>query len=369
MSEYYSASGYPATRAAGVSSSMRAELALISAGFDKMPALSGNGLKIVQVNSGGTALQALATTGTGSAVLAQSPTLVTPTLGAALATSINGVGFTGTNGKTLTVNNSLTLAGTDGSTLNIGTGGTLGSAAFTASSAYAAVNATFNLGTTALALNRSSGAVALTGITSIDGQAATVVTNANLTGPITSVGNATAVASQTGTGSKFVMDTSPTLVTPNIGVATATSINGVAITGSGPLAVGSGGTLGTAAFTAASLYALVAGQTFTGAVRATRLSEEINTFTPGSGAGVAVDWSKGGSTITNNGTNLLSFSNIPSGVAGHTLRVSNLNNTTFPAAVDWGVNGKPSIAGAATVVLVTMDSGTTIWAGIQHRAV
>jgi hypothetical protein len=40
--------------------------------------------------------------------------------------------------------------------------------------------------------------------------AATVTTNANLTGPITSVGNATSVASQTGTGSKFVMDTSPT---------------------------------------------------------------------------------------------------------------------------------------------------------------
>jgi len=51
----------------------------------------------------------------------------------------------------------------------------------------------------------------------IGGNAATVTTNANLTGPITSAGNATAVASQTGTGSKFVMDTSPTLVTPNIG--------------------------------------------------------------------------------------------------------------------------------------------------------
>lgn len=38
-----------------------------------------------------------------------------------------------------------------------------------------------------------------------------VTTNANLTGPITSSGNATAVASQTGTGSKFVMDTSPTI--------------------------------------------------------------------------------------------------------------------------------------------------------------
>ena len=56
------------------------------------------------------------------------------------------------------------------------------------------------------------------------GNAATVTTNANLTGPITSVGNATSVASQTGTGSKFVMDTSPTLVTPTLGVATATSV-------------------------------------------------------------------------------------------------------------------------------------------------
>lgn len=38
----------------------------------------------------------------------------------------------------------------------------------------------------------------------------TATINANLTGPITSVGNATSVASQTGTGTKFVMDTSPT---------------------------------------------------------------------------------------------------------------------------------------------------------------
>ena len=56
-----------------------------------------------------------------------------------------------------------------------------------------------------------------------------VVAPANLTGPITSVGNATSVAAQTGTGSTFVMQTSPTLTTPNIGVATATSVNGTTI--------------------------------------------------------------------------------------------------------------------------------------------
>jgi hypothetical protein len=51
----------------------------------------------------------------------------------------------------------------------------------------------------------------------------------NLTGPITSVGPATAIASQTGTGTKFVMDNTPTLITPVLGVATATSINGTTI--------------------------------------------------------------------------------------------------------------------------------------------
>jgi hypothetical protein len=56
-----------------------------------------------------------------------------------------------------------------------------------------------------------------------------VLAPSNLTGPITSTGSATSIASQTGTGTKFVMDTSPTLVTPVLGVATATSINGTSI--------------------------------------------------------------------------------------------------------------------------------------------
>jgi hypothetical protein len=56
-----------------------------------------------------------------------------------------------------------------------------------------------------------------------------VLAPSNLTGPITSVGNITSVAAQTGTGSTFVMQTSPTLTTPDIGVATATSINGTTI--------------------------------------------------------------------------------------------------------------------------------------------
>ena len=52
----------------------------------------------------------------------------------------------------------------------------------------------------------------------------------NLTGPITSVGSATTVAAQTGTGSTFVMNTSPTIVTPTLSGATvAGTINGTTI--------------------------------------------------------------------------------------------------------------------------------------------
>lgn len=67
-------------------------------------------------------------TGTGALVFANTPTLVTPVLGVASATSINGNTFTtgtytltGTAGKTLTFNNSLTLAGTDTTTMTFPT--------------------------------------------------------------------------------------------------------------------------------------------------------------------------------------------------------------------------------------------------------
>ena len=65
-------------------------------------------------------------TGTGALVFATSPTLVTPVLGVASATTINKVTVTppATNavlaiadGKTLSANNSITLAGVDGKTL------------------------------------------------------------------------------------------------------------------------------------------------------------------------------------------------------------------------------------------------------------
>ena len=84
---------------------------------------------------------ATGTTGTTSTniVFSTSPTLVTPILGVASATSVNKVAITApatsatltvADGKTLTASNTLTLTATDGSTLAIGAGGTLGTAAY-----------------------------------------------------------------------------------------------------------------------------------------------------------------------------------------------------------------------------------------------
>lgn len=67
-------------------------------------------------------------TGSGAVVFATSPTLVTPVLGVATATSVNKVAITApatsatltiANGKTLTANSSLTLAGVDAKTLTV----------------------------------------------------------------------------------------------------------------------------------------------------------------------------------------------------------------------------------------------------------
>jgi len=73
-------------------------------------------------------------TGTGALVFATSPTLVTPTLGIASATTINKVAITTpatgstltiAEGKTLTASNTLTFTGTDSSSVAFGGGGTV----------------------------------------------------------------------------------------------------------------------------------------------------------------------------------------------------------------------------------------------------
>jgi hypothetical protein len=93
-----------------------------------------------------------------------------------------------------------------------------------------------------------------------------VIAPGNLTGPITSVGAATSIASQTGTGTKFVVDTSPTLVTPVLGVATATSINGTSIPSTKTLVVTTDKLSALATTTSTELAGVISDETGSGSL-------------------------------------------------------------------------------------------------------
>ena len=96
-------------------------------------------------------------------------TLTTPILGVATATSINKVAITApatgstltiADGKTFTVNNTITIAGTDSTTITLPS--TTGTVALN--------NQSFFIGTTSVAINRTTGSLSLTGV-NIDGNA------------------------------------------------------------------------------------------------------------------------------------------------------------------------------------------------------
>jgi hypothetical protein len=220
-----------------------------NATWDAISINTGDITGTLGVTNGGTGVTT--STGTGSVVLSNSPTLVTPALGtpaSGVATNITGLPIsTGVSG------------------LGTGVATFLG----TPSSANLISAVTDETGTGSLVFATSPTLVtpalgtpsALVG-TNITGTASgltagNVTTNANLTGAVTSVGNATSLGSfssanllgaltdETGTGSA-VFATSPTLVTPILGTPTsATLTNATGL----PIATGVSG-LGTGVATA-----------------------------------------------------------------------------------------------------------------------
>lgn len=195
-------------------------------------------------------------TGTGALVFANTPTLVTPVLGVATATSINKVTITApatsatltiSNGAALTVSGNVTLSSSGSCALTLG-GNNI---AFTTS------------GATALTLPTSGTVATLAGSenlsnkTLVDCDIGTPISGVleNCTDyPVGAIGGlgtgvatflatpsstnlAAAVTGETGSGA-LVFATSPTLVTPVIGAATGTSL---AVTGA---LTSSGGNIG-----------------------------------------------------------------------------------------------------------------------------
>lgn len=142
----------------------------------------------------------------------------------------------------------------------------------------------------------------------------TVLAPSNLTGPITSVGNVTSIASQTGTGTKFVVDTSPTLVTPNIGVATATSVNGTTIPSSKTLVVTTDKLSALAATSSSELAGVISDETGSGAlvfgtspaISDPKIAQAINAQTGTSYSPVLADQGKY-ITVTNASTVLVTL--------------------------------------------------------------
>jgi len=299
-------------------------------------------------------------TGTGNVVFGTSPSLVTPTLGVATATSLNGLTitsstgtFTLTNLKTFAVQNTITLAGTDSTTITLpGTTGTV-----------PLNNQTFFIGSTSVAINRASASLALTGITSIDGYAAGItggavgyipyqsaanttlfVTGNTSTTPqfLTSTGTgsvaqAPTLTSSTGTGN-VVLATSPSLTTPTLGVATATSVNKMAIT-----APATGSTL-----------AVADGKTFSVSNTITLAGTDSTTITLPSTTGTVP---------LNNQTMFIGTTSVAINRATANLALTGISSVAFPGSTSGTVTVQATATAGTPTLSLPITTGTLIGTG------
>ena len=202
MADYFTASGDPVTSSAGESATIRQVFTDIATGFTKVAAYTGNANKAVVINAGATGQTVttgtlalagnFATTGAYNLTLALSAsvTITLPATSATMARTDAAQTFTGVRTfssqpilSSLTASQAVFTDGSKGLVSNAITGS--GNVVMSTN----AVMVTPNLGTPSALVGTNITGTA-SGLT-----AGTVTTNANLTGDVTSVGNATTLAS------------------------------------------------------------------------------------------------------------------------------------------------------------------------------